>query len=80
MNVEQNLLVFIKQNLARPEVELAPDTSLIGVVDSQGIIELVVHIADAFGLDVETDAITPENFGSIRQLTEYIQKNAPPPR
>jgi acyl carrier protein len=78
MNVEQNLLVFIKQNLARPEVELALDTSLIGVVDSQGIIELVVHIADAFGLDVETDAITPENFGSIRQLTEYIQKNAPP--
>jgi acyl carrier protein len=78
MNVEQNLLHFIKQNLAPPEVELAPDTSLIGVVDSQGIIELVVHIADNFGLDVETDAITPENFGSVRQLTDYIKKNAPP--
>jgi len=78
MNVEQNLLDFIKQNLARPEVELAPDTSLIGVIDSQGIIELVVHIADQYGLDVETDAITPENFGSVRQLTEYIKKNVSP--
>lgn len=78
MNVEQNLLEFIKQNLARPEVELAPDTSLIGVIDSQGIIELVVHIADQYGLDVETDAITPENFGSVRQLTEYIKKNVSP--
>ncbi len=78
MNVEQNLLEFIKRNLARPGIELAPDTSLIGIVDSQGIIELVVHIADQYGLDVETDAITPENFGSVGRLADYIKKNAPP--
>lgn len=77
MNIEQDLLAFIKKQLARPEFDLQPDTNLVGIVDSTGVIELVVYITDHYGFEVEIDAITPENFGTVRKLTEYIKANAP---
>ena len=76
MDIEQDLLAFIKKQLARPDFDLEPDTNLVGVVDSTGVIEVVVYITDHYGFEVEIDAITPENFGTVRKLTEYIRKNA----
>ena len=76
MNIEEDLLAFIKKQMARPEFDLAPDTNLVGIVDSTGVIELVVYISDNYGFEVEIDAITPDNFGTVRRLTEYIRKNA----
>ncbi len=75
MNIEQDLIEYIKSELARPGLELQSDTNLVGIVDSTGVIELVVFIADHYGFDVEIDAITPENFGSVRKLAHYIEKN-----
>jgi acyl carrier protein len=75
VNIEQDLIQFIKDELTRSGAQLEPDTNLVGIVDSTGVIELVVFIADRYGLDVEIDAITPENFGSVRRLAQYIKQN-----
>ena len=37
--------------------------------------ELVVWIEGQYGFDVEIDDITPDNFGSVKALTAYIEKN-----
>lgn len=77
MNIEQELLAYISKQLARPDTKLDAETNLVGVIDSTAVMELVVYIADHFGFDVEIDAITPDNFGSVRKLAEYVKKHSP---
>ncbi len=77
MNIEQELLAYITKQLARPDSKIEPETSLVGVIDSTAVMELVVYIADHYGFDVEIDAITPDNFGSVRKLADYVKKHSP---
>lgn len=75
-NIEQMVLTHIKADfVADTAVELQPETSLEGIVDSTAIMELVVWVEGVFGFIVELDDITPDNFGSVRQLARWIARN-----
>ena len=43
-----------------------------GIMDSYGIIELITFIEKEFAITVPNDAITPERFGSIDLMAEYV--------
>ena len=45
-----------------------------GIVDSVGIMELVLFIEEKFGLTVDDEDLTPDNFDSVDRLAEYIKK------
>jgi acyl carrier protein len=76
MNIEAQLTEYVtKQLAAGPKVELDADTNLVGLVDSTGVVELTVWIENTFGFSVEIDDITPENFGTIRRLSDWIRRN-----
>lgn len=75
MTIEQELKEYITKSLARSGSELEEDTNLAGAVDSTAMMELVVWIADKYGFDVEIDDITPDNFGTIKKLGDYIRKH-----
>jgi acyl carrier protein len=77
VSIEQELIGYISKQLARPDTKIEPETNLVGVVDSTAVMELVVYIADHYGFDVEIDAITPDNFGSVQRLADYIRKHSP---
>ncbi len=44
-----------------------------GIVDSTGVLELVMFVEETFGIEVEDDEIVPENFDSVEQLAHYVQ-------
>lgn len=50
------------------------DTSFIagGLIDSMGVMELVSFVQAEFGVKVEQDELTPDNFDSVNQLAAYI--------
>jgi D-alanine--poly(phosphoribitol) ligase subunit 2 len=75
MSIEQELLAYITKELAPGNPDLDAEASLAGVVDSTAVMELVVWIEGKYGFDVEIDDITPENFGSVKTLTAYIEKH-----
>jgi acyl carrier protein len=75
MSIEQDLKDYIAKSLARSGVTLEDDTNLAEAVDSTAMMELVVWIADHYGFDVEIDDITPDHFGTIRRLSDYIRKH-----
>lgn len=75
MTTEQNILTYITKELAPGKSDIEPETSLQGVIDSTAVMELVVWIEGEYGFDVEIDDITPDNFGSVKALTAYIEKN-----
>ncbi len=45
-----------------------------GIVDSTGILELLMFLEEAFGVEVEDEEVLPSNFDSVERLTRYIQR------
>jgi acyl carrier protein len=76
MSIEEMLSAYISKELASgPMGELGLDSNLVGVVDSTGVMELTVWVENTFGFSVEIDDITPENFGTIQRLADWIRRN-----
>ena len=76
MSIEELVKTHIETELvADRKLDLRPDTSLVGIVDSSGVLELVIWMESEFGVTVELDQITPQDFASIRSLSELIRKN-----
>jgi acyl carrier protein len=67
---------FIADNLmfSSNGFSLADDASLLeeGVVDSLGVMELVMFVEEECGLQVADEEVTPEHFDSVDRLASYI--------
>lgn len=44
-----------------------------GIVDSTGVLELVMFVEETFAVTVEDEEIVPENFDSVARLTQYVE-------
>ncbi len=78
MNITEGITDYIKTELApATSSEIALDTSLIGegLLDSTAMLQLVLWVEDTYGFPVEDIDMTPETFGTIRNLSEYVKKN-----
>ena len=53
---------------------LVPDEDLLeqGILDSIGIMKLIVFIEGNFGIQVEDEEIIPENFQSLNSMVAFI--------
>ncbi len=79
MKLEQEILEFIVTELVQgDDVELKPDTDLLceGVLDSTAMVELIVWLEESYGFSVDIDDLTPETFGSVGKIAEYVSKNS----
>lgn len=58
------------------EDEVDCDISLLdmGVIDSTGIIELVLFIEEIFGIEIPDIEILPDNLDSINCICNYINR------
>ncbi len=48
-----------------------------GVIDSMNVIELVLFLEQQFGIQVDDREIVPDNFDSIQQLADFVQRKQP---
>nr|WP_298133066.1 acyl carrier protein [uncultured Pseudoxanthomonas sp.] len=56
---------------------LADDASLLdlGVIDSTGVLELVLVIEENFGMQVKDSAMVPENFDSVDRIVSFVMRS-----
>jgi acyl carrier protein len=56
------------------------DTSLIGegLIDSVGVLELVMYAQSAFGITVQQHEMTLDNFDSVNKLARFIRRRQTP--
>ena len=45
-----------------------------GVLDSTGVLELIVFLERRFGVKVSDDELTPENLDSIASIISYLRR------
>lgn len=75
--IEQQIREFLTGNfIFDPKVQVGPDDSFMenGIVDSTGVLELIMWVEQNFGIKVDDAEVLPENFDSIRSLTDYAER------
>ena len=75
-DTKQSIKKFIIENfLFEEDDNLKEDTSFLenGIIDSTGILELVMFIEETYGIGVEDEEIIPENLDSISSIAKYVQ-------
>ena len=78
-DTKQRIRKFIIENfLFEEDDSLKEDTSFLesGIIDSTGILELVMFIEETYGINVEDDEIVPENLDSISNVVAYVNRKA----
>jgi len=79
--IEGSIRDYIAENILFSDngYTYSDDTSFLeeGIIDSMGIMELVMFVGDTFRITVEDEELVPDNFDSITRLASYIRLKAP---
>lgn len=77
MPIETLIRAYILENFlfSDDDSQLQNDASFLeeGIVDSTGVLELVMFVEETFDVTVEDEEILPENFDSVTQLARYVR-------
>jgi len=79
--IEESIRDYIAENILFSDngYTYSDDASFLeeGIIDSMGIMELVMFVGDTFRITVEDEELVPDNFDSITRLASYIRLKAP---
>lgn len=76
---QEMIMNYIKENFIAgrsSKIELTPEISLLesGIMDSTGILELVLFLEEQFSIKIEDEEIVPENLDSVANLIVFLEK------
>ena len=65
---------FIRENFVFDDSAIDLSASLVetGIIDSTGILEVVLFLEESFAITVDDDDVLPENFDSVERLAAYV--------
>jgi acyl carrier protein len=76
MNMKKTIRKYILENLLFTDDEstLRDDESFLdgGIIDSTGVMEIILFIEESFGFRVNDDEMLPVNFDSVNNLATFI--------
>jgi acyl carrier protein len=74
--IEQEIRSFLIEKFLFGHSEgLTDDVPLLGnVIDSQGVIELIVFVQERFAIEVGDEEVTTDNFASVKSVVNFIEK------
>ena len=49
-----------------------------GIVDSTGILELVCHLQEKYGIELADDELVPDNLDSLTKVARFVQRKRQP--
>ncbi len=76
MDISAQIRQYIVDNFLVPDEDFTDEDSFLeqGIVDSTGVLELVMFVEETFGFAVPDEDIVPENFDSVSKLTAYVKQ------
>ena len=77
-NVKKQLRDYIVDNFlfGDTETQFSDDESFMekGILDSTGILDVILYLEENFEMKVEDDELIPENLDSIDNLAVFIER------
>lgn len=81
MALRKQIRDFVTTNfyVADPNT-LEDSTSLLdqGIIDSTGVLEVIMFVESAFGVTVEDAEMLPENLDSIERIAAFVERKKVP--
>ena len=76
VDVEAVVRRFLTTELGRDVSRLGSDDSMLesGTIDSVGVMQLVAFLGTTYGITVEDDDLTPENFDTIEAIAAFVAR------
>ena len=76
--LERDVRAFISDNFILDGDDLAGDASLTqqGVLDSMGVLELIMFVEERFGVKVPDEDTLPENLDSVDRIVRYVRSRS----
>jgi acyl carrier protein len=77
MELKKQIRDFVTSNFYVADPATLEDrTSLLdqGVIDSTGVLEVILFIETKFGVTVEDSEMLPENLDSIERIAEFVAR------
>ena len=77
----QQIREFIVENfLYGQDRTFKDDDSFLdeGIVDSTGVLQLVSHLGETYGVTIEDEDLVPENMDSINNVVAYLSRKLNP--
>jgi len=78
MTIEEKIRQYVADNFLFSDdgYQLSDDVSFLeeGIVDSTGVLELVMFVEETYSVAVKDEEIVPENFDSVSQLAAYVRR------
>lgn len=73
--VRQQIREYIVANFLFDTGDVEDDASLMGegIVDSTGVLEVVVFLQERFGIAITEDEVVPESFDTINALAAFVE-------
>jgi acyl carrier protein len=74
--VERTVRNFITENFFVEDGDLDGATSLIGssIIDSTGVLEIMVFLEETFGIEVPDEDAVPENLDTVDNIVAYVNR------
>ncbi|MBF6613469.1 MAG: acyl carrier protein [Chloroflexi bacterium] len=77
IEIEAHIRDFLTNNfIFDPSFQLGSNDSLMenGVIDSTGVLELIMWLETNFDITVGDNEVLPENLDAVYSLTNYVQR------
>ena len=78
MEIEEKIKQYLAENILFSDdgYDYPEDASFLdeGIIDSVGVLELLMFVNNTFGVTVEQQDLKPENFDSVTNLAAYIRR------
>jgi len=77
MKLQQQIRDFVTSNFYVADPKALEDrTSLLdqGIIDSTGVLEVIMFIESTFGVTVEDSEMLPENLDSIERIAAFVAR------
>ena len=79
MSIEAKIRAYIAENFLFGEADqLAVTDSFLdkGIIDSTGILEIIMFLEEQFGIKVADSEMLPENLDSIGNIVNFITRKS----
>lgn len=78
MNIKSTLRRYVLENFlfSDDEAALRDGASFLeaGIIDSTGVLEIILFIEETFGFKVKDEEMLPENLDSIDNLVAFVHR------
>lgn len=74
MSNEDTIRAFIQDTFFVDHFERSDSFLRNGLIDSTGMLELVVFVEKTFGIKVEDGELLPENLDALDKVTRFVER------